>query len=108
MSQLTFLLRNIHITPIPVQSLELQAEDSDDQAETPGKYSAPGLQTVMLPPATRQQELQSAAQQKKDRDRLYQRNKRARKDNRATASGDENEYTAAGSNRRKRKAMDED
>jgi len=90
------------------KSLELQAEDSDDQAETPGKYTAPGLQTVMLPPATRQQELQSAAQQKKDRDRLYQRNKRARKESRATASGDENDYSATGNNRKRRKANDDD
>jgi chromatin modification-related protein EAF6 len=91
------------------QSLELQGEDSDSPgAETP-KFPNTGLQTVMLPPATRQQEL-SAAQIKKERDRLYQRQKRARKESRATASGDENDYSAAGtsSGRRKRPKIADD
>jgi len=87
------------------KSLELQADDSDTASEAVNKFTSQALQTVMLPPAPRQQELQTASMQKKDRDRLYQRQKRARKDSRATASGDENDYSAVGSGstyRRKR------
>lgn len=86
------------------QSLELQAEESDTASETVGKYTAPALQTVMLPPAPRQQEM-SAAAHKKERDRLYQRQKRARKENRGTASGDENDYSGAGASRRKKSKL---
>ncbi|KAF8503229.1 histone acetyltransferase subunit NuA4-domain-containing protein [Hysterangium stoloniferum] len=87
------------------KSLELQADDSDTASEAVNKFPPQALQTVMLPPAPRQQELQTASMQKKDRDRLYQRQKRARKDSRATVSGDENDYSAVGSGstiRRKR------
>jgi chromatin modification-related protein EAF6 len=90
------------------QSLEMQAEESDTASEPVGKYTAPALQTVMLPPATRQQELQSAVLQKKERDRLYQRQKRARKESRATVSGDENDYSGGISRRKKSKLMDDE
>ncbi|GJJ15552.1 hypothetical protein Clacol_009830 [Clathrus columnatus] len=92
------------------KSLELRAEDSDTGSEPGNKFTAPALQTVMLPPAPRQQEVPSAAMQKRDRDRLYQRQKRARKEGRGTASGDENDYnTSGGTNKRKRpKATEEE
>ena len=87
----------------------MQAEESDTASEPVGKFSAPALQTVMLPPATRQQELQSAVVQKKERDRLYQRQKRARKESRATVSGDENDYSGGSVSRRKKsKLVDEE
>ncbi|KAF8517345.1 histone acetyltransferase subunit NuA4-domain-containing protein [Gautieria morchelliformis] len=90
------------------KSLEMQAEESDTPSEPVGKFAAPALQTVMLPPATRQQELQSAVVQKKERDRLYQRQKRARKESRAsgaTASGDENDYSGGSTSRRKKSKL---
>ncbi|KAF8578082.1 NuA4-domain-containing protein [Ramaria rubella] len=88
------------------KSLELQAEESDTASEPVGKFAAPALQTVMLPPATRQQELQSV--QKKERDRLYQRQKRARKESRGTISGDENDYSGGSTSRRKKTKLADD
>lgn len=53
------------------------ADDFHNQKQsTPISGSISGLTTVVVPPATRGQEL-SAAQQKKNRDREYQRRKRA-------------------------------
>lgn len=86
----------------------MQAEESDTASEPVAKYAAPALQTVMLPPATRQQELQSAVLQKKERDRLYQRQKRARKESRATVSGDENDYSGGSASRRKKTKLDDE
>lgn len=87
------------------KSLELRGDDSDTGSDPGSKFAAPALQTVMLPPAPRQQEVPSAAMQKRDRDRLYQRQKRARKESRGTASGDDNDYnsvTSGTNNKRKR------
>lgn len=52
------------------------------------KGPTPGLTTVVLPPASRTQEM-TAAQQKKARDKEYQRRKRASASVRSTVSGDD-------------------
>ncbi|EGO23859.1 hypothetical protein SERLADRAFT_392376, partial [Serpula lacrymans var. lacrymans S7.9] len=60
------------------KSLELsgEGEESTAAADEFSKQPTPGLTTVIVPPATRTQEL-TAAQNKKARDREYQRRKRA-------------------------------
>ncbi|OBZ71736.1 Chromatin modification-related protein MEAF6 [Grifola frondosa] len=61
-----------------------EGEDSTTTADD-SRMSTPGLTTVILPPATRTQEL-TAAQQKKNRDREYQRKKRANAANRRSTA----------------------
>lgn len=59
------------------KSIELSGEGEESSATVDDyKQPTPGLTTVVLPPASRAQEL-TAAQLKKNRDREYQRKKRA-------------------------------
>ncbi|PFH53400.1 hypothetical protein AMATHDRAFT_137701 [Amanita thiersii Skay4041] len=78
------------------KSLELIGEGDDPGAtnEEYGKQPTPGVTTVVVPPATRNQEL-SVAQQKKARDREYQRKKRAMASRRSTAESDDDIVSAA-------------
>ncbi|KAF8630928.1 hypothetical protein AX17_005285 [Amanita inopinata Kibby_2008] len=78
------------------KSLELMG-DGDELTAANGDYHkqpAPGLTTVVVPPATRNQEL-SVAQQKKLRDREYQRKKRAIASRRSTGESDDDIISAA-------------
>jgi chromatin modification-related protein EAF6 len=93
------------------KSLELlgEVEESSATAEDCVKQSTPGLTTVIVPPATKTQEL-SAAQQKKNRDREYQRKKRANLSRRSTGTISDEEHVSTSSGRRatKRARLDDD
>ncbi|GLB38362.1 putative nuA4-domain-containing protein [Lyophyllum shimeji] len=70
------------------KSLDLMGE-GDESTATNDDYSkqpTPGVTTVIVPPATRTQEL-SVAQQKKIRDREYQRRKRTSETDKEVAYG---------------------
>jgi chromatin modification-related protein EAF6 len=85
-----------------LQSLELFGEGEESTADD-YKQSTPGLTTVVVPPATRGQEV-SAAQQKKNRDREYQRRKRASASRRSTGTiSDEEAAVSSGAGGRARK-----
>jgi chromatin modification-related protein EAF6 len=91
----------IHYPDSCVQSLELLGE-CDESGATNDEYHkqpTPGLTTVIVPPATRNQEL-SVAQQKKARDREYQRKKRALASRRSTGESDDDVSAASLSSRR--------
>ncbi|OCH92861.1 NuA4-domain-containing protein [Obba rivulosa] len=93
------------------KSLELSGEGEESAAtgEDQSRMSTPGLTTVIVPPATRTQEM-TAAQQKKARDREYQRKKRAIANRRATgtpASDDESVTSARRPSKRARLADDD-
>ncbi|PCH40230.1 NuA4-domain-containing protein [Wolfiporia cocos MD-104 SS10] len=77
------------------QSLELsgEGEDSGATGDDHSRMSTPGITTVIVPPAPRNQEL-TAAQQKKNRDREYQRKKRANARQTATPLSDEESVTS--------------
>ncbi|KDR82594.1 hypothetical protein GALMADRAFT_237988 [Galerina marginata CBS 339.88] len=84
------------------KSLELMGE-SDETAPTNEEYvkqPTPGLTTIAVPPATRNQEL-SVAQQKKIKDRDYQRRKRASVSHRSTGESDEELVSAASASSRR-------
>jgi len=78
------------------KSLELMGE-GDESAATNEEYvkqPTPGVTTVVVPPATRNQEL-TMAQQKKLRDKEYQRKKRASASLRSTGESEEELVSAA-------------
>jgi len=86
-----------------LKSLELFGEGEESTATVDDyKQSTPGLQTVVVPPATRGQEM-SAAQQKKNRDREYQRRKRASASRRSTGTISDEEVAVSSSAGRARK-----
>jgi len=93
------------------KSLELFGEGEESAAATEDypKQTTPGLTTVVVPPATRGQEL-SAAQQKKNRDREYQRRKRASASLRSTGtiSDEEVAVSSTGGRARKRARLADD
>jgi chromatin modification-related protein EAF6 len=81
--------------------LELLGE-GDESIATNDEYhkqSTPGLTTVVVPPAPRNQEL-TMAQQKKARDREYQRRKRAMASRPSTGESDDEVSVASLSSRR--------
>lgn len=87
------------------RSLELMGEGEESTAtnEEFVKQPTPGVTTIAVPPATRNQEL-TVAQQKKIKDRDYQRRKRASMSHRSTGESDEELVSAAsGSSRRPNK-----
>ncbi|KAI0927099.1 hypothetical protein AcV5_007725 [Taiwanofungus camphoratus] len=90
------------------KSLELsgEGEESGATAEDHSRMSTPGLTTVIVPPATRTQEL-TAAQQKKNRDREYQRKKRANARNAVTPIS-EDDSVASGRRPTKRARLADD
>jgi len=92
-----------------LQSLELLGESEDSAAtiEDHIKPAIPGLTTVIVPAATRTQEL-TAAQQKKNRDREYQRKKRASASRRSTGTISDEEHIGTGRRPTKRTRLAED
>ncbi|KAF9468485.1 histone acetyltransferase subunit NuA4-domain-containing protein [Collybia nuda] len=84
------------------KSLDLMGE-GDDSTATIDEYikqPTPGLTTIAVPPATRNQEL-SMAQQKRLRDKEYQRKKRASASLRSTGDSDEDIVSAASTSSRR-------
>ncbi|KAG5648365.1 hypothetical protein DXG03_004937 [Asterophora parasitica] len=84
------------------KSLDLLG-DGDESTATNDDYhkqSTPGLTTVIVPPATRNQEL-SVAQQKKIRDRDYQRRKRTSVSLQSNGDSDEDIVSAASTSSRR-------
>lgn len=63
------------------------------------KQPTPGLTTVIVPPATRNQELTISAQQKRLRDKEYQRKRRANTSMRSTGESEEEAVSASTSRR---------
>ncbi|KAG6890610.1 hypothetical protein C0995_006586 [Termitomyces sp. Mi166 len=94
------------------KSLDLLGEGDESTAtnEEYHKQPTPGVTTVVVPPATRTQEL-SVAQQKRIRDREYQRRKRSSVSLRDNGESDEEIVSAASTTSRrptKRARMTED
>ncbi|KAH9936162.1 NuA4-domain-containing protein [Fomitopsis serialis] len=81
------------------KSLELSGEGEESGPGDDSRMSTPGLTTVIVPPAPRNQEL-TAAQQKKNRDREYQRKKRASARATATPMSEDDSQSVASSGRR--------
>jgi len=95
------------------KSLDLlgEGEESSTAPDDFVKQSTPSLTTVIVPPATRTQEM--AALQKKTRDREYQRKKRASASRRSTGTISEEEpptpiVTSSGRRATKRARMADD
>ncbi|KAJ3561750.1 hypothetical protein NP233_g10005 [Leucocoprinus birnbaumii] len=93
------------------ESLELVGDN--DEGGPPDEYvkqPTPGVTTVILPPATRNQELTASAQQKRLRDKEYQRKKRASASMRSTGESEEEVVSTTSTSRRpnKRQRMTED
>jgi len=85
------------------KSLELLGEGDESTATVDDyKQSTPGLTTVIVPPASRSQEL--AALQKRTRDREYQRKKRANASRRSTGTISDDEPTISTGRRTIKKA----
>ncbi|KAF8158206.1 histone acetyltransferase subunit NuA4-domain-containing protein [Crassisporium funariophilum] len=85
-----------------LKSLELMGE-GDESAAPNDEYTkqpTPGLTTVVVPPATRNQEL-TVAQQKRIRDKEYQRKKRASVSLRSTGESEEELVSAASASSRR-------
>ncbi|KIM43270.1 hypothetical protein M413DRAFT_26430 [Hebeloma cylindrosporum] len=84
------------------KSLELMGEGEESTAtnEEFVKQTTPGVTTIAVPPATRNQEL-SVAQQKKIKDREYQRRKRASMSHRSTGESEEELVSAASASSRR-------
>ncbi|KXN88110.1 Chromatin modification-related protein EAF6 [Leucoagaricus sp. SymC.cos] len=92
------------------KSLELVGENDEGGANDEYvKQPTPGLTTVIVPPATRNQEL-TVAQQKRLRDKEYQRKKRASASMRSTGESEEEVVSTTSTSRRpnKRARMAED
>ncbi|KAF4617553.1 hypothetical protein D9613_005978 [Agrocybe pediades] len=85
------------------KSLELmgEGEESTQTNDEYAKQPTPGVTTIAVPPATRNQEL-TVAQQKKIKDRDYQRRKRASMSHRSATADSEEELvsTTSASSRR--------
>ncbi|KAF8073733.1 histone acetyltransferase subunit NuA4-domain-containing protein [Lyophyllum atratum] len=83
-------------------SLDLLGEGEESTATNDDyhKQPTPGVTTVIVPPATRTQEL-SVAQQKKIRDREYQRRKRTSVSLRSNGDSDEEIVSAASTSSRR-------
>lgn len=77
-----------------------EGEESTATNEEFVKQPTPGVTTIAVPPATRNQEL-SVAQQKKIKDRDYQRRKRASMSHRSTGESDEELVSAASASSRR-------
>ncbi|KNZ76736.1 Chromatin modification-related protein EAF6 [Termitomyces sp. J132] len=84
------------------RSLELLGEGDESTATNDEfhKQPTPGVTTVVVPPATRTQEL-SVAQQKRIRDREYQRRKRSSASLRDNGDSDEEIISAASTTSRR-------
>ncbi|KAF5382567.1 hypothetical protein D9615_002886 [Tricholomella constricta] len=84
------------------KSLDLLGEGDESTATNDDyhKQPTPGVTTVIVPPATRNQEL-SVAQQKKIRDREYQRRKRTSVSLRSNGDSDEEIISAASTSSRR-------
>ncbi|KAG6897656.1 hypothetical protein C0992_012635 [Termitomyces sp. T32_za158] len=84
------------------KSLELLGEGDESTATNDDyhKQPTPGVTTVVVPPATRTQEL-SVAQQKRIRDREYQRRKRSSASLRDNGDSDEEIVSAASTTSRR-------
>jgi len=91
------------------KSLELsgEGEESGVTGDDHSRMSTPGLTTVIVPPATRNQEL-SAAQQKKNRDREYQRKKRANARNTGTPLSEDESVTSGRRPTKRARLADDD
>lgn len=78
------------MSPHKIKSLELlgEAEDSTATNDEYIKQPTPGVTTVIVPPATRNQEI-SVVQQKRNRDKEYQRKKRASLSLKSTGDSEE-------------------
>ncbi|PPQ92849.1 hypothetical protein CVT25_004337 [Psilocybe cyanescens] len=84
------------------KSLELMGEGEESTPATDEfvKQPTPGVTTIAVPPATRNQEL-TVAQQKKIKDREYQRRKRASASHRSTGDSEEELVSAASASSRR-------
>ncbi|KAK1226302.1 chromatin modification- protein eaf6 [Marasmius sp. AFHP31] len=93
------------------KSLELMADEEGINTEEYSKQPTPGVTTVIVPPASKTQELTTAQQNKLVRDKEYQRKRRASQ-RKSTETGSDEESTASisTSSRRatKRQRMAED
>lgn len=90
------------------QSLELVGDSEEGGPNDEYvKQPTPGLTTVIVPPATRNQEL-SVAQQKRLRDKEYQRKKRASASMRSTGESEEEVVSASTRRPTKRARITED
>ncbi|KAF9267338.1 NuA4-domain-containing protein [Marasmius fiardii PR-910] len=92
------------------KSLELMAEEEGTNEEF-SKQPTPGVTTVIVPPATKTQELTTAQQNKLVRDKEYQRKRRASaRKSVETGSDEESAASISTSSRRatKRQKMNED
>ncbi|KIK57243.1 hypothetical protein GYMLUDRAFT_46499 [Collybiopsis luxurians FD-317 M1] len=78
------------------KSLELMSEENGDEEFS--KQSTPGVTTVIVPPATRNEGLTAAQQNKLTRDKEYQRRKRA-STRRSTGTSDDESVVAPNSGR---------
>lgn len=86
-----------------------EIDDGNGTTEEYVKQSTPGgVTTVILPPATRGQELTVAQQNKLLRDKEYQRKKRANARSTGTISDDEVVPTSTSSRRATKRARIED
>jgi len=84
-------------------------ENDEGPNEEYVKQPTPGLTTVIVPPATRNQELTVSAQQKRLRDKEYQRKRRANTSVRSTGESEEEMVNTSTSRRpSKRQKMTED
>ncbi|KIK01908.1 hypothetical protein K443DRAFT_678048 [Laccaria amethystina LaAM-08-1] len=91
------------------RSLELmgEGEESTMTNDEYTKQSATGVTTVVVPPATRNQEI-SVAQQKRIRDKEYQRKKRASVSLRSTGESEEEASTSSRRPTKRARLADED
>jgi len=85
-------------------------ENDEGPNEEYVKQPTPGLTTVIVPPATRNQELTVSAQQKRLRDKEYQRKRRANTSVRSTGESEEEIANTSTSRRpsKRQKMMEDD
>ncbi|KAF9067126.1 histone acetyltransferase subunit NuA4-domain-containing protein [Rhodocollybia butyracea] len=88
------------------RSLDLMAEENGDDEYS--KQSTPGLTTVIVPPATRNDGLTTAQQNKLTRDKEYQRRKRASTRRSAGTISDDDVAPSLGRRPTKRARLAED
>jgi chromatin modification-related protein EAF6 len=84
-----------------------EGEESTMTNDEYTKQSATGVTTVVVPPATRNQEI-SVAQQKRIRDKEYQRKKRASVSLRSTGESEEEASTSSRRPTKRARLADED
>jgi len=85
-------------------------ENDEGPNEEYVKQPTPGLTTVIVPPATRNQELTVSAQQKRLRDKEYQRKRRANTSVRSTGESEEEMVNTSTSRRpsKRQKIIEDD